>query len=528
MNLINLFNEDRIDWAIGLLVEAHHLEQNGDVYSMNLGKKSGLMPIFTVDGGKLVMEEKIPSGIRLGGYKDCTPFDVMVEYECKGSVGAALTRLRIIYGEDSDYLRIGSDYFKTISQKDYFGFEREIVVPWAKTEIKQDLGNDFMKTIKTYDGFTNNPMNLDYKRSVGNFYNSYSPIPHIPVPCSDPSEIPWSMKMVKHIFRDKWELGLKYMQCMFLHPKQMLPIPCLVSSLNQTGKSTFINWNVSIYGTNATILSVDELGGTFNSHYAGKLLIGIEETKSDDLKVLNKIKQLSTAKQISVNTKGIRQYDQDFYGKFIFTSNHKNTFLKIDDDDIRYWVLEIQQIQGENHNIENDLKEEIPKFLGYLQQLPPIEFGKSRQVFTDEEISTEIKNDVQGMSHSALYLEIRQILKDYFKDNIGTRKVSFTLADIHKELAHNPTFNKNKFGKWEIKNVLIEEMKLEIGRAGQYIQCFGEEQSILGTTKKFNPHYTVKIDTFKDAEWKESLRRSNDDIADAIYDVIDGADDTPF
>ena len=59
--------------------------------------------------------------------------------------------------------------------------------------------------------------------------------------------------------------------------------------------------------------------------------------------------------------------------------------MRIDDEEIRFWIRKINPIVGQkNTNIENDLFNEIPKFLKFLEQLPAIDFSKSRMVFTQE------------------------------------------------------------------------------------------------------------------------------------------------
>ena len=44
--------------------------------------------------------------------------------------------------------------------------------------------------------------------------------------------------------------------------------------------------------------------------------------------------------------------------------------MRIDDEEIRFWIRKINPIKGDkNTNIENDLFNEIPKFLKYLEQM---------------------------------------------------------------------------------------------------------------------------------------------------------------
>jgi hypothetical protein len=157
-------------------------------------------------------------------------------------------------------------------------------------------------------------------------------------------------------------------------------------------------------------------------------------------------------------------------------------------------------------------------------QLPPIEFGKSRQVFTDEEIQTELKNVVKNQSHSGLYLDLRLLFVKYFNENPSKSLLEFTLADLYKELLETPGFNKNKYEKYDVKLCLIEEMKLKISRPKQYERVFGQEESILATNNRgYNPHYSIKRDTFTDQEWVDMLTKDSDQLVDSLY-----VDNDPF
>lgn len=79
-----------------------------------------------------------------------------------------------------------------------------------------------------------------------------------------------------HIFGKQYNLGLDYLQLLFLQPLQKLPILLLVSEERNTGKSTFLNFLKAVFGDNVTFTNED-FRSQFNSDWTGKLLIVVDE-----------------------------------------------------------------------------------------------------------------------------------------------------------------------------------------------------------------------------------------------------------
>ena len=76
---------------------------------------------------------------------------------------------------ETNYLRIGTTYYKSVYKPLASGDEIESLVTWSVECIKQDHGKDYLSSIPRYDGFCLVPSHMDYKRRVGNFYNRYHP-----------------------------------------------------------------------------------------------------------------------------------------------------------------------------------------------------------------------------------------------------------------------------------------------------------------------------------------------------------------
>ena len=117
------------------------------------------------------------------------------------------------------------------------------------------------------------------------------------------------------------ELGYDYLQLLFRHPTQMLPILCLVSKLRETGKSTFAKLMKAVFTGNAAFVSSQDLQSDFNEHWITKLLVMCEEAFIEKKATIERIKDLSTASVAMVNSKGVQQVEQEVFLKFILCSN---------------------------------------------------------------------------------------------------------------------------------------------------------------------------------------------------------------
>tara|TARA_R110002050_G_scaffold48356_2_gene112448 strand:- start:23137 stop:23583 length:447 start_codon:yes stop_codon:yes gene_type:complete len=140
--------------------------------------------------------------------------------------------------KDIPYIRVGTSYYKLVRIPTIAEYFNEIIVPWTLEAIRQDHGKSFIGTITKYDGFTCMPSHLNFKRECHGFYNTYAPLPHE----LKEGGFPYSLKLLKHIFAKQLNLGLDYLQLLYVKPVQVLPILCLVSKERSTGKTTFLKW----------------------------------------------------------------------------------------------------------------------------------------------------------------------------------------------------------------------------------------------------------------------------------------------
>jgi hypothetical protein len=384
------------------------------------------------------------------------------------------------------FIRVGVDYYKKITKPTRYGGNAVLLKHWKKDEIKQDYDNSFLNRIYKYDDFTIDPNNTDYNPIINNFYNLYSKFQHEVHPENvKETEIETSLSLVKHIFGDKYEIGLKYLKVLYEFPKQILPIIVLVSEERGTGKTTFLNWMDMIFGENCVAISPDDVARGFNSIYATKNIILIDEAVAEKQATVEKLKSIATAKTISVSQKFVSEYSIPFYGKVILCTNKETDFMKIDNEEIRFFVLKVPVIQKLNTKIEDNLFIEIPKFLKYLTQLPEIDFSKSRMVFTAEEIQSNALYVVKEESKSGLYKELDILFEDFFNNNPELNEFYATPLDIkNKFFLKDNTISANY-----IRKVIKNEYKLNTEKLQRYSPFDDAAFQTIGTPFIFKKLY---------------------------------------
>lgn len=415
-----------------------------------------------------------------------TPFQILVKLKYSGNYRQAIGYVQSKYfNEESDYIRVGTDYYKKIKKSDRFGIVQLELKPWRKDEIKQDHGSAYLKKIPLYDDFTILPNNVEYHPVYENCYNLYKEFTHRP----EHGSWHWTQILIKHVFGEQYELGLRYLQALYLNPKRNLPILVLVSKERQTGKTTFINWLNMVFGNNMVNINPEDLTSQFNGSYATSNIIAVEETLIEKSVTVEKLKALATGKFISVNNKFVNPYKVPFYGKIILASNNEEKFARIDDEEIRFFVRKLGKPTHSNHSIEDDMVTEIPAFLHYLTTLDPIDWSKDRSGFTPDELVNDSLLRVKQESKSSLFKEMHELISEHFL-NDGHTLDSFqaTPTDIKTKW-----FEKNsRIDVQYIIHVLKNEMNLTPAIKAERYLPFGVDSSGGGLNTRIGKPYLFK------------------------------------
>lgn len=186
-------------------------------------------------------------------------------------------------------------------------------------------------------------------------------------------DFPNIKKLVSHIFGEQYELGMDYLQLLYLRPVQKLPILLLVSEERNTGKTTFLNFLKALFQDNVTFNTNEDFRSQFNSDWAGKLLIVVDEVLLSRREDSERLKNLSTTLSYKVEAKGKDRNEISFFAKFVLCSNNESLPVIIDEGETRYWVRKISSLQADDTNFLEKLKGEIPAFCSICkaERCPP-------------------------------------------------------------------------------------------------------------------------------------------------------------
>ena len=343
-------------------------------------------------------------------------------------------------GQEKHYIRVGTEYYKTIVEKAPNGQTELNLVQWSADTIKNDYSNpkEFIKLISKYDAFTNIPENdpEKYRQTIHSskdgytsvLYNRYCPVSHEP----KPGEWRTINTLLHHIFDYKnlkgescYEMALDYLQMIYLHPTQHLPILCMVSREQATGKTTFLNLLRAIFKENMRILDSERISSKFNGSWVGKLIIGVDESFIDTDKptVVNRLKMIATNSSIPIEKKGKEAGEVPNFSKLIMCSNDETNFLKIEIEDTRYWIIRVGSIapdQRDPHMAER-MENEIPAFLYYLKNRTMFYAERTRLWFDPSDYATDALKKIQERTQPKIWKGLCEVITEQFSWQRKTR-----------------------------------------------------------------------------------------------------------
>ena len=350
-----------------------------------------------------------------------------------------------------EFIRVGTTLYKLVNQPRLNGGYVKKRIVWNNETLRQDYGKHFLATIPKYDGFCTIPDHVNYRPIVDKFLNLYEPIDHRP----QEGVFPSIQSLVRHIFGEQYELGMDYLQLLYLHPIQKLPILLLVSEERNTGKSTFLNFLKALFQNNVTFNTNEDFRSQFNSDWAGKLLIMVDEVLLNRREDSERLKNLSTTLSYKVEAKGKDRDEIAFFAKFVLCSNNEYLPVIIDAGETRYWVRKIDRLQSDDTDFLQKLKTEIPAFLYHLQHRQLSTEKESRMWFAPSLLRTEALQKIIRSNRNRLEIEMCELMRDIMAST-GIDTLSFCCNDILTLLANSYV----KAEKHQVRKVLQECWKL--------------------------------------------------------------------
>lgn len=385
----------------------------------------------------------------------------------------------MVPAEAKDYFRVGDQYHEFVEIPNKYEQLERTFHRRMKGTIMDDHGREIIRHIPRYKAFCNVPNHLNYQQVIHSNFNLYGPMEWQPAEeeCST-EDFPKIHQFIRHLFgigsfevtlkkngqkftANHTELGYDYLQLLYQRPTQILPILCLVSKENNTGKSTLAKLLKLVFTSNVAIVGNAELSDNFNASWASKLLVICDEAKIDKQVVVEKVKALSTADKIMMNAKGKDHVEIDFFAKFIFITNNEENFIYASEEDVRYWVIKVPVIKELDTDLLKTMKEEIPAFLAYLSKRKMHTEEMHRAWFDPSLIQTEALKKVVAYSMPTIEKDLRQFLRDKFCD-FGIETLMMTRKAIHKDCFNN---------RWEVnylEKVLKDNLKVDQWHVYEY------------------------------------------------------------
>ncbi|KAA6336709.1 hypothetical protein EZS27_015153 [termite gut metagenome] len=327
--------------------------------------------------------------------------------------------------DSGKYIRIGTALYKLVQRPLISGDCMEDKILWSYETLRQDYGKNNLPEIEKYDGFCMIPDHINYQKVHGTYLNQYEPICH--VPCS--GEFPHIRTFLEHIFGEQMELGLDYLQLLFVRSTQMLPILLLVSKERNTGKTTFLRFLKMIFGKNATFNTNEDFRSQFNADWANRLLVLVDELLLNKMEDTEKIKNLSTAGDYKIEAKGKDRREIEFFAKFVLCSNNEKNPIIIPREEVRFWVRRVNPVEKDNIYLREQMAKEIPYFLYFLISRKLSTRNESRMWFTPLQLETPALQKIKKYNTNKIEIEIASYCRDVM-ERLGQDKMVGCPADF--------------------------------------------------------------------------------------------------
>ena len=239
-----------------------------------------------------------------------------------------------------------------------------------------------------------------------------------------------------------------------------------------------------------TINTNEDFRSQFNSDWANKLIIGVDEVLLDKKEDSERIKNLSTAKTYKTEAKGQDRVEVEFIGKFVLCSNNEDNFIIIDPLETRYWVRKINSFESENENLLEELTKEIPQFLSLLAAREMSTACKTRMWFSASEIHTPALNKIKKRYANKVETELFEILCEIMEAK-ELEELCFTNSNAKSYLEKSKIIS----GRTELREILEGKWSLSQEKNSlSYKQYYFDNSGFLMELNNVGRYYKFKIE----------------------------------
>ena len=231
----------------------------------------------------------------------------------------------------------------------------------------------------------------------------------------------------------------------------------LIDSRHKPSKDDYdmLNFLKAVFQNNVTFNTNEDFRSQFNSDWAGKLLIVVDEVLLNRRENSERLKNLSTTLSYKVEAKGKDRDEIAFFAKFVLCSNNESLPVIIDPGETRYWVRKIHRLESDDTNFLQKLTEEIPAFLYFLQHRKLTTRQESRMWFSPKLTETPALLRIIRCNRGKHEVEAMELIREIM-DNMGIESFSFCLNDLINLL----NLSGVKIEKYQLRRIVTESWKL--------------------------------------------------------------------
>lgn len=184
-----------------------------------------------------------------------------------------------------------------------------------------------------------------------------------------------------------------------------------------------------MFHNNVTFNTNEDFRSQFNSDWAGKLIIVVDEVLLNRREDSERLKNLSTTLSYKVEAKGKDRDEIAFFAKFVLCSNNERFPVIIDPGETRYWVRKIHHLENDDTHFLQKLIEEIPAFLYFLQHRTLTTQNVSRMWFSPKQTETAALLKIIRCNKSKYEVEAAELIKEIM-ECMEIDSFSFCLNDL--------------------------------------------------------------------------------------------------
>jgi phage/plasmid-associated DNA primase len=176
-----------------------------------------------------------------------------------------------------------------------------------------------------------------------------------------------------------------------------------------------------------------DIWGDFNGRMASTFLVNLNElSKKETVESEGRIKALITDPKLTINNKGVNQYDINSHHRFIITTNKEEPINTAKDDRRKFIIRSSDELIGNElyftklHEMLNDLNV-IKTCYEYFKTIPDMnEFGKLKLP------STEYQEELKEMSVSPLENWLKDLTLEHYYDKENVEILDKKQYDLFK------------------------------------------------------------------------------------------------